>query len=125
MGWAGGSGTVLCFWRAIGAGGRRDRRWFGSRYAKVTAEEHTHLARDANVPEAIGAIAGHFDVDGRVVADRLVALEVQTGHREAVGQLVDRHFEVDVFLEPIPTDNHLAVPRCIERNEFEPESPLL
>ncbi len=51
---------------------------------QVEVEEDADLASHADVPQPIGAIAGDFQVEAAIVADRARAVEVETRMGQAV-----------------------------------------
>ena len=69
-------------------------------------EQHGRLARDTDMAQAVGPIAGHFQVDGEVAAVGLGRLVVEPGHHQPLGELIGGHVEFDVLAEPIPGDEH-------------------
>jgi hypothetical protein len=61
---------------------------------------------NAQVPQAVGPVAGHFQVDRQIAADLFGALVIQPGHHQPAFQLGGRHVEQHVFFQPVPGDDH-------------------
>ena len=82
--------------------GRQGRR----RNRKLLVKQDPHFSRDADVAETIRTIAGHFKVDGSVVASRRDVFQVQPGHGELMSQFFKRHIGRDIFAKPVHTNDH-------------------
>jgi hypothetical protein len=76
--------------------------WMGLAEFQRQAIEHRRFAGDADVPQAIGPVAGHFQVDGKVVAQRLGRFVIEAGHHQPVGRFRGSDGERDMLLEPVP-----------------------
>ena len=48
--------------------------------------QHGHFAGDAQVPQAVGAVARDFQIDGQVAADVVGFFMVQPGQHQPVAQ---------------------------------------
>ena len=75
----------------------------------VGVDHAGRFARDAQVPEAVGPIAGDFQIDGQVAADRGGLFVIEPRHHQPHFQLRRRHVELDVLFEPIPGNEHRRV----------------
>ena len=69
-------------------------------------EEHRHLAGHADVPQAIGAIARHLDVDGGVGSNLPGCLVVEPAHEEPSDELVDGGLPADILGKPGRGEDH-------------------
>ena len=60
----------------------------GSGIFSGLVEQHGRFAGDADVSQAIGPVAGHFQVDAEIAADVLGRFVVEPRHHQPVGQLL-------------------------------------
>ena len=67
---------------------------------------HGHLHTQVSYFDHEFAQGHDFQVNGDIAVDFFDALQVQAGHRQSVGQFVDRRRQRDVFGKPVPADNH-------------------
>jgi hypothetical protein len=73
-------------------------------------EDGGEFAGDADVAEAVAAVAGDFDIDDGVVAMRFDGFDGETGAGEGVGDgLGGRQAGGEKILEPLEADFHAVV----------------
>jgi len=73
---------------------------------QFAAEEHGHFPGDAQMPQAVGPVARHFQVDGQIASHLAGFFVVQPCHRQPPLELFERHVQGDVLFQPVPGDDH-------------------
>ena len=80
------------------------------RNAPLLLKQNADLPRDAQMPQAVRAVARHFEINRDVAADVRDRLEVQPRQGQPLGQGLDGHIELQIVREPVPTDDHGTEP---------------
>lgn len=83
---------------------------FGAAALSASSRRGRRLRGD-QVAQTVGAVAGDFQIDGKIAAGGLGGFEIQSRHGEPGGDVLHRQIQVDILLEPVPTDNHFSVYR--------------
>ena len=78
--------------------------WIRNR--KRQAKQHADFPGNAEVPQAVGAIAGDFKVDPLVIAELCRAVVIQARHGQPVNQVVMGHRKRQVLLQPFVGNDH-------------------
>ena len=81
-------------------------RRLSRRNRQFVVKANTDFTSDPDVPQAVRSIAGDFQIDRQIVADLLDAFEVQPGHHELICHFRRRCSRLDIFQQPVPTDDH-------------------
>ena len=69
--------------------------------------ENCNFSRHADVSQAVGAIAGDFEIDADIAAGVLDGLQVEAGQHQTIGHVLGLEAsEIDVLLKPGPGDEH-------------------
>ncbi len=71
------------------------RPWCG--HEQGAAKQYRELASDANMAQAVGPIAGDFDLDGGVAANGRRGFVIEPRQREPLDKLLYRNGESDIF----------------------------
>ena len=87
----------------------------GGRNLERLLREHGGFAGDPQVTEAIGSVAGHFEIDTPVRIDRVKLFQVQSRHRQSIGQFRDGNIQVHVLFQPVPAHKHFDPPVFLGR----------
>ena len=87
---------------------RRDGGLLQARIGNVerAGEQHSGLTGHADVPEAVGAVARHLDLDRRVGADYPRRLVIESGEEQPFDEGIGRHGQTHILGQPVRGDNH-------------------
>ena len=75
-------------------------------HVERAGEQQRRLPGHADVPEAIGAVARHLDIDGRIGPDRLGRLMIEPRHEEPLHERLRRRLNLHVIRQPVEGDDH-------------------
>jgi hypothetical protein len=66
--------------------------------------------------QAVRPVAGDFQIDAQIIVDRVRAFMIEPRHHQPLIEFLGRHGEREVFLKPVPGDEHNFLPANLNGN---------